>query len=52
MIGSGPVALVGREQELAVLRAALAAASEGRPSAVLVAGDAGVGQVAPGRGDA
>jgi len=44
MIGSGPVALVGREQELAVLRAGLAAASEGRPSAVVVAGDAGVGK--------
>jgi DNA-binding CsgD family transcriptional regulator len=44
MIGSGPVALVGREHELAVLRAGLAAASEGRPSAVVVAGDAGVGK--------
>lgn len=44
MIGSGQATLVGRDEELAALRAALAAATTGRPRAVLVAGDAGVGK--------
>nr|WP_042183139.1 helix-turn-helix transcriptional regulator [Kibdelosporangium sp. MJ126-NF4]CTQ95581.1 LuxR-family transcriptional regulator [Kibdelosporangium sp. MJ126-NF4] len=42
-IGSG-IALVGREDELTGLRAALATAVDGRAGAVLVAGDAGVGK--------
>ena len=44
MIGSGPATLVGRVQELAVLRAALDDAAGGRPSAVLLAGPAGIGK--------
>ena len=44
MLGSGPLPLVGRDVEMAVLRAAVVAASQGEPSAVLVAGDAGVGK--------
>ena len=44
MNGPGPGLLVGRDEELAVLRAAAVAASEGRPSAVLVGGAAGVGK--------
>ncbi|HEU5454923.1 MAG TPA: AAA family ATPase, partial [Nocardioides sp.] len=44
MSGSGPAPLVGREEELAVLRAALASASDGAACAVLVAGDAGIGK--------
>ncbi|ALG07080.1 hypothetical protein AOZ06_09210 [Kibdelosporangium phytohabitans] len=42
-IGSG-IPLVGREDELAALRAAMASAAGGRAGAVLVAGDAGVGK--------
>ncbi|MFC0433709.1 helix-turn-helix transcriptional regulator [Kutzneria buriramensis] len=42
-IGSG-VPLVARQAELAALESALAAASEGRAGAVLLAGDAGVGK--------
>ncbi len=44
---SAPVAaapFVGRRAELARLHAALAAAAAGRPSAVLVSGEAGVGK--------
>ena len=44
MVGSGPAPLVGRDEELAVLRAAVAAAAAGEASAVLVAGVAGVGK--------
>ncbi len=45
MVGSqGDVPLVGREQELTVLRAALTRAAGGNPGAVLVAGEAGVGK--------
>ena len=42
-IGSG-IALVARQQELSALRDALAAASDGRAGAILLAGDAGVGK--------
>ncbi|QUQ69251.1 helix-turn-helix transcriptional regulator [Kutzneria sp. CA-103260] len=42
-IGSG-IPLVARRAELAVLESALAAAAEGQASAVLLAGDAGVGK--------
>ena len=42
-IGSG-IPLVARRAELATLESALAAAAEGRASAVLLAGDAGVGK--------
>jgi len=38
------IGLVGRRAEMAALGAALARAAEGSPSAVLVAGDAGVGK--------
>ena len=41
--GSG-VPLIGRQQELAALETALAAAAEGQARAVLLAGDAGVGK--------
>ncbi|GAA4401145.1 helix-turn-helix transcriptional regulator [Fodinibacter luteus] len=44
MSGSGPAALVGREAEVGVLRAAVAAASAGEACAVLLAGEAGVGK--------
>jgi len=42
-LGSG-IPLVARRAELAALESALAAAAEGRASAVLLAGDAGVGK--------
>ncbi|WP_173135355.1 helix-turn-helix transcriptional regulator [Kibdelosporangium persicum] len=42
-IGSG-IALVGRQDELARLRAALATAAAGQAGAVLIGGDAGVGK--------
>ncbi len=38
------IELVGRRQEMAALGTALARAAEGRPSGVLLAGDAGVGK--------
>ena len=42
--GAAPSALVGRAHELAELDAALGRVREGRPSAVLVGGEAGVGK--------
>ncbi|MGD9890092.1 MAG: AAA family ATPase, partial [Dehalococcoidia bacterium] len=42
MAGDGP--LVGRERELAVLTAAVAAVDDGRGSLLLLAGEAGVGK--------
>jgi predicted ATPase len=43
---SRPPTLVGRDRELAILRARLAAALSGRGSVVLISGEAGVGKTA------
>jgi DNA-binding CsgD family transcriptional regulator len=43
-VGSGSTALVGRDAELAALDAALRQVSDGRPSAVLIGGPAGIGK--------
>ncbi|WP_377641518.1 AAA family ATPase [Oryzobacter terrae] len=44
MMGPGPGPLVGREEELSVLRTMVAAATDGTAGALLLAGDAGVGK--------
>src|SRR5437870_12644311 len=44
MSAPSPVALVGRDQERAALRARLAATVEGHGSLVLVSGEAGIGK--------
>jgi hypothetical protein len=50
MSGSHPSEFVGRRTELAVVADAYARVEQARPTALLVAGEAGIGKVAAGRG--